>query len=171
MKTVYRWGVALVLVLAVAIGLPAQANQTNVVYMLSQVGMSAFYGPSFITPRPSKNRDGGLFEDGVYKLTYQLTQSNGCAAVGEAHLVLHFDWVDELGMRSWETGVMVPESVSGKQYEGAVPFYALRRSAVTVRATYTPCTTGTWEYDLRVKVREIHKISVSNDTGKGTEIR
>lgn len=148
------FSIALVLLIGAA-GLCAQQETYHATF--SATGMSASAAVLTLTPKPTKNRVGGLSGDGYFELDYVVFEAKGCAAVGDAGLKLMFEWMDEDGVRRTWTQSMSPDAVGTMMKGDTILFHAVRRSAVTVRPQYTPCASGTWEYDLDTRITSTKK--------------
>jgi hypothetical protein len=92
---------------------------------------------------------------GFYKLHLYADQSAGCTTLGSGALTVTAGWTDATAARVSSTltlTVATSDSGTGDYIDTIIPFWAAASSAVTVTATYTACTTGTWTYDLHAEV-------------------
>lgn len=95
---------------------------------------------------------------GHYRLWYYADQSGACSLVGAGALTISSGWTDGSDPRVGATVTLTPATAitgTGLYVQQSQDFWSAASSAVTVTATYTACTTGTWTYDLHAYVEEI----------------
>jgi hypothetical protein len=95
---------------------------------------------------------------GHYRLFYYADESAGCTTAGSAAFTILAGWTDATHARATATTSFTPTAAAtgtGLFTQGSVDFWAATGTAVTVTATYTACTTGTWTYDLHAYVEEV----------------
>jgi hypothetical protein len=96
---------------------------------------------------------------GHYRLFCYADQSAGCSVLGLAAFTISAGWTDpSTHARATGTTSFSPSTgTTGTNLftQNTVDFWAAPATAVTVTATYTPCQTGVWTYDLHAYVEEI----------------
>lgn len=95
---------------------------------------------------------------GHYRLFYYIDQSAGCTTLGSGALTSTATWTDAIHARSSPVKTLPVATVvtSANDWIGdQLDFWAASASAITITATYTACTTGTWTYDLHAYVERV----------------
>jgi|HubBroStandDraft_1064217.scaffolds.fasta_scaffold64148_2 hypothetical protein len=95
---------------------------------------------------------------GHFRLFYYADESTACTTVSTGALTISVGWTDATNARASAGQTLTPGTVTtgtSSYLSNSVDFWSATASPVTVTATYTACSVGTWKYDLHAYVEEI----------------
>jgi hypothetical protein len=113
-------------------------------YRLDQTGVSTANSGSPQTVASSVSA-------GHYQFNVYADQSAGCTTVGSGVLTISVGWTDGTHARVGATLTLTPGTAAtgtGSYVNQVNDVYVGSSSNLTLTATYTACTTGTWTYDV-----------------------
>jgi hypothetical protein len=102
---------------------------------------------------------------GQYEVTYYIDSTASCATPGSAKVSLNLAWTDEAGGKvqssvplSGSTDVTanaLPLGNTTSYASGQISLWSAGANAITYQTVYTPCSSGTGTYSLRIAVKQM----------------